>query len=118
MVLKSAPTESILSNLDYEVVMELRRHHASDSDIAQARVMWKTVEDAIFGKGSWNDARRMLGVDAKQPWFEYSLMPKLSVPPPAATALGLRQALSYDPRTTLTSVTFPSVLRPDIRTSC
>ncbi len=109
MILKSAPTESILSNLDYEVVMELRRHRASDSDIARARVMWKTVEDAIFGKGSWSDARRVLGVDAKQPWFEYSLMPELSVPPPAATALGLRRALSYDPRTTLTSVTTPTL---------
>jgi len=109
MILKSAPTESILSNLDYEVVMELRRHDASDADVAQALAMWHTVENAIYGKGSWNDARGVLAADEKRPWFEYSLMPKLGLPPPAATVAGLRNAFGYDPRTTLMSDTTPTL---------
>jgi len=109
MILKSAPTESVLSNIDYEVVMELRRHDASDSDIARALAMWHSVEAAIFGRASWGEAGRMLSEDAKRPWFEYSLMPKLSVPPPPATVLGLRRAFSYDPSSTLTSVTTPTL---------
>lgn len=109
MILKSAPTESVLSNIDCEVVMELRQHDASNSDIAQALAMWHSVEAAIFGKASWGQAGRTLSEDAKRSWFEYSLMPKLGVPPPAATVLGLRRAFSYDPTSTLTSVTSPTL---------
>ncbi|HVR47958.1 MAG TPA: alpha/beta fold hydrolase [Candidatus Binatia bacterium] len=109
MILKSAPTESILSNIDYEVTMELRRHSASGSDIARALEMWHTVENAIYEKVSWNDARRVLGVDQKRPWFQYSLMPKLGVPPPAATVSGLREAFGYDPRATLMRVITPTL---------
>lgn len=109
MILKSAPAESVLSNIDYEVVTALRRHDANDSAIAQALAMWHTVEGAIYGKVSWNDARGVLAADRKQPWFQYSLMPKLGVPPPAATDAGLRRAFDYDPRATLTRVTTPTL---------
>lgn len=109
MILKSAPTESILSNIDYEATMELREHHASDADIARALEMWHTVEGAIYGRVSWDDARHVLRSDETQPWFQYSLMPKLGVPPPPATVSGLRNAFGYDPRPTLTRVTAPTL---------
>jgi pimeloyl-ACP methyl ester carboxylesterase len=109
MILKSAPTESVLSNLNYEAEMEMRRFHASDSTIAQALEMWHTFEQALYGEASWSAARREISVAEKQPWFQHSLMPKLSVPPPQATADGLRRAFGYDPHATLTGVTTPTL---------
>ncbi len=109
LILKSAPAESILSNIDYEATMELREHNASDADIVRALEMWHTVEGAIYGQASWNDARRVLHTDETLPWFQYSLMPKLGVPPPPATISGLRKAFGYDPRATLTRVTTPTL---------
>lgn len=109
MILKSAPTESILSNIDYEVTTELRRHHIGDPQIARALGMWHTVEGAIYGRVAWSDANRALNEAKRQSWFQYSLMPKLGVPPPAATVAGLRRAFSYDPSVTLMSVTTPTL---------
>jgi hypothetical protein len=109
MILKSAPTESVLSNLHYEVVQEMRRHHASTAEIGHALEMWRAVEQALFGKTSWTDARHALTLAQRQSWYKYSLMPKLDVPPTPAVADGLRHYLDYDPSTTLTSVTAPTL---------
>jgi uncharacterized protein len=109
MILKSAPTESVLSNLHYEVVQEMRRHHAGDPDIRQALVMWRTVEQALLGKTSWSAARRILTDARTKWWYKYSLMPQLQTPPAAELANGLRHYLSYDPSTTLTRVSTPTL---------
>jgi uncharacterized protein len=109
LILKSAPTESVMSNVDYEVVMEMRSHHASDREIAQALEMWHTVERALYGKTPWSQAKRAINAAEQQPWFRYSLMPKLPVPPPPATAKGLRNYIGYDPSITLTSITTPTL---------
>lgn len=109
LILKSAPTESVISNVDYEVVMEMKNHRASDREIAQALEMWHTFERALYGRTPWSQAERQLDAARKQQWFQYSLMPKLPVPPPPATARGLRDYIGYDPSVTLTSITTPAL---------
>jgi uncharacterized protein len=109
MILKSAPAESVLSNVHYEAVQELRRHGASAAEIQQALAMWHTVEQALFGKVSWDDARRVLTAARAKPWYKYSLMPKLGVPPAPAVAQGLRRYLNYDPAPTLRKVATPTL---------
>jgi pimeloyl-ACP methyl ester carboxylesterase len=109
MILKSAPTESVLSNLHYEVVQEMRRHHAGTTDIAHALQMWRNVENALFGKTSWTNAQHTLTVAQREWWYKYSLMPKLDIPPAPAVASGLRRYLSFDPAATLTHVTTPTL---------
>jgi len=109
MILKSAATESVLSNLHYEVVQEMRGHHASSAEIGQALEMWRTVEQALFGKLSWTVARRALALAREKSWYKYSLMPKLDMPPAPGVADGLRRYLSYDPSATLAKVTTPTL---------
>lgn len=109
MLLKSAPTESLLSNIHFEVQAEMRYHGASDAQIAQALAMWNAAEGALYGTMSWSKAIRVLNADEKQPWFQYSLMLNLSTPPPQALANGLRRAITYDPYVTLTSTTTPTL---------
>jgi uncharacterized protein len=109
MLLKSAPTESLLSNIHFEVQAEMRYHGASDAQIAQALVMWHATEGALYGTTSWSDALRVLKADEKQPWFQHSLMMNLSTPPPQALAVGLRRAITYDPYATLTHTTTPTL---------
>lgn len=109
MILKGAPTESVLSNLHYEVVQEMRGHQASNSDIGQALQMFHAVEQALFGKTSWTAARRALTAAQRKWWFKYSLMPRLDIPPSPAVALGLRRYLSFDPTATLNYVTTPTL---------
>jgi pimeloyl-ACP methyl ester carboxylesterase len=109
MILKSAPTESLLSNIHYEVVMEMKRGHASRADIAQALKMWHTVEGALYGTTPWSEAIPEVRAAEQQPWFDHSLMLKLTAPPSPAMAEGLRRAITYDPKTTLTSITTPAL---------
>jgi uncharacterized protein len=109
MILKSAPSESVLSNLHYEVIQELRRHHVGTAEIQRALNMWHTVEQALFGKAPWSDAHHVLTIAQRQSWYKYSLMPKLAIPPPPAVARGLRRYLDYDPSATLKSVTTPTL---------
>ncbi len=109
MILKSAPAESVLSNLHYEVVQEMRRHHASAAETGLALEMWHSVELALFGKTSWSEARHALTAAQRQSWYKYSLMPQLDIPPKPAVADGLRNYLDFDPSTTLTNVTTPTL---------
>lgn len=109
MLLKSAPTESLLSNIHYEVTTSMQRHRATDAEIAQALQMWQVTEDALYGKVPWNNAIRAIKAAEKQPWFDYSLMLKMDAPPSPAMAAGLRRAITYDPYVTLTSVTVPTL---------
>lgn len=109
MILISAPTESVLTNVHYEVVQEMRRHGASTAEIGQALKVWRAVEQALYGKTSWGDARRTLAVAKQKSWYTYSLMPKLDVPPSPAVADGLRRYLGYDPSPTLMKVGTPTL---------
>ena len=105
MILKSAPTESLAQNIDYEVEQTMRRHNAEDAS-PQAIALWHTFESSLDGSVSWSDTKRLYDIDAKQPWFQYSLMPDLgiSIPPPPSKIAGLRRLVTFDPTLTLLRV--------------
>lgn len=105
MILRSAPTESLAQNIDYEVEQTMRRHHVEDAS-AQAVALWHAFEQALDGKVSWSDTKQLYDLDSKQPWFQYSLMPELniSIPPPPSKIEGLRRFVTFDPTDTLLRV--------------
>lgn len=105
MILKSAPTESLAQNIDYEVEQSMRRHHVEDES-AQAIALWHAFEQALDGTVPWSNTKRLYDLDSKQPWFRYSLMPDLgiSIPPPPSKVAGLRRFVTFDPTKTLLSV--------------
>lgn len=98
MILKSAPTESLAQNIDYEVVQQMRRHGVEAAS-PQALALWHAFERALDGSVSWDYTKRLYDVDAKQTWFKYSLMPQLgiSIPPPPSMIAGLRRFVTFDP---------------------
>ncbi|HEY6485750.1 MAG TPA: alpha/beta hydrolase [Candidatus Cybelea sp.] len=105
MILKSAPTESLARNIDYEVEQVMRQHNV-EADLPQAIGLWHAFEQALDGMVSWNEAKRRYDAGAKQAWFKYSLMPDLgiSIPPPASMIPGLRRLVTFDPTSTLLRV--------------
>jgi uncharacterized protein len=105
MILKSAPTQSLAQNIDYEVEQMMRRHKVEPA-APQALTLWHTFERALEGTVSWSEVKRLYDLDAKQPWFEYSLLPELgiSIPPAPEKIDGLRRFVSFDPTQTLLSV--------------
>jgi len=105
MILKSAPTESLAQNIDYEVEQVMRRHNAQDAS-PQAIALWHAFEGSLDGTVSWSYTKRLYDIDSKQPWFQYSLMPDLgiSIPPPPSKIAGLRRLVTFDPTETLLSV--------------
>ncbi|HEY1656244.1 MAG TPA: alpha/beta hydrolase [Candidatus Tumulicola sp.] len=111
MILKSAPAESLPSNIDYEVTQEMRRHGATAAATQQALTLWHSVERALDGETAWSSVRERYEADAKRAWFQYSLLPDLGLtfPPPPPLAAGLKRLVSYDPTETLTKVTVPTL---------
>jgi pimeloyl-ACP methyl ester carboxylesterase len=105
MILKSAPTESLAQNIDYEVEQQLRRHNAEAAS-PQATALWHAFERSLAGTVAWNDTKSLYDFDAKQPWFKYSLMPDLglSIPPPPSMIAGLRRFVTFDPTPALLRV--------------
>jgi pimeloyl-ACP methyl ester carboxylesterase len=105
MILKSAPTESLGENIDYEVEQVMRRHNA-EADLPEAIALWHSFEQALHGTVSWNETKSLYDAGAKQPWFKYSLMPDLgiSIPPPPSMIAGLRRFVTFDPTSTLLRV--------------
>jgi pimeloyl-ACP methyl ester carboxylesterase len=110
MILQSSPTESLLSNIDYEVEQQMLRH-AVGAYIPKALAVWHVVEKAIHGEVSWAVARQAYDSAAQQSWFKYSLMPQLglSLPPPPSVVAGLRRAINFDPTNVLLHVTVPTL---------
>ena len=105
MILKSAPTESLVQNIDYEVEQSMRRHQVGDA-APQATELWHAFERALDGADSWGHTKELYDLDAKQSWFQYSLMPDLNItiPPPPAKIEGLRRFVTFDPTDTLLHV--------------
>ena len=105
MILKSAPTQSLVENIDYEVEQVMRRNHVEEA-APQALALWHAFERALDGTESWSDTKRLYDLDAQQPWFRYSLLPELgiSIPPPPAKIAGLRRFVTFDPTQTLLKV--------------
>ncbi|HLY03577.1 MAG TPA: alpha/beta hydrolase [Candidatus Cybelea sp.] len=111
MILKSAPTESLAQNIDYEVEQRMRRHDV-ESASPQALALWHAFEGALAGTVSWSYTKRLYDLDAKQPWFQYSLMPDLgvSIPPPPSMIVGLRRFVSFDPTRALLGLSSTPIL--------
>jgi uncharacterized protein len=105
MILKSAPTESLAQNIDYEVEQMMRRHDAQAAS-PQAIALWHAFERSLNGTVSWSYTKHLYDIDSKQPWFQYSLMPDLgiSIPPPPSKIAGLRRLVTFDPTETLRNV--------------
>lgn len=105
MLLKSAATESLTQNLDYEAEQQMRRHNVEAAS-PQAVALWHAFEQSLDGTVAWSYTKRLYDLDAKRPWFKYSLMPDLgiSVPPPPSMIAGLRRFITFDPTRTLLSV--------------
>jgi uncharacterized protein len=110
MILKSAPTESLTQNIDYEVEEQMRRHDVGAAS-PQAVALWHAFEHALDGTVSWSYAKRLYDVDAKQAWFKYSLMSDLgiSIPPPHSMIAGLRRLVTFEPTQTLLRVSSPTL---------
>jgi uncharacterized protein len=104
MILKSAPTESLLQNIDYEVDQSMRRYGESDA-IPQALALWHAFESSLNGKQPWSETKRLYDLDVAQSWFRHSLMPDLgiAIPPPPSKIPGLRRFVTCDPVPTLLS---------------
>lgn len=109
MILKSAPAESLKSNIDYEVVHMMRHHGQSEAATRHALALWHSVEAAMDGTQSWNSVKPVYDTATAQPWFAYSLMPKMAFPPAVSLQDGFRRAFSYDPTRTLQSVRVPTL---------
>jgi len=105
MILKSAPTESLARNIDYEVEQTMRRHNVEDA-APHAIALWHAFEQALDGTVSWSYTKGLYDLYAKQTWFQYSLMPDLgiSIPPPSSKIEGLRRFVTFDPTDTLLRV--------------
>lgn len=110
MILKSAPTETLASNIDYEVEQIMNGHGAGAAS-PDAVALWHAFERGLEGTASWTDVERRYDADKKQSWFKYSLMPELGIPipPPAAMVAGLRRLVSFDPTGILQRVTTPTL---------
>jgi len=105
MILRSAPTQSLAQNIDYEVEQMMRRHDAQDA-LPQALALWHAFEGSLHGSVSWDYTKRLYDIAENQPWFQYSLLPDLgiSIPPPPSKVAGLRRLITFDPTPTLLSV--------------
>jgi hypothetical protein len=109
MILKSAPAESILSNIDYEAVQEMHRHNMNARDTQRALAAWHSLEGALKGTQTWSAVQRAYASAKSDGWFAYSLLPDLRLPPDAAAQAGLRRFISYDPAQTLQRVLTPTL---------
>lgn len=109
MILKSAPAESLLSNIDFEVVQVMQHHRMDAKKTQRALVAWHAFEAALAGRGSWSDVQLAYANAKKQAWFEYSLLLDIPLPPSAAMKAGLLNFITYDPAATLQRVVTPTL---------
>jgi hypothetical protein len=113
MILKSAPAESIASNVYYSVVQHMHEKHYDAAAISAALATWHTVIDALSGTASWNTVRAAYSAASAKPWFADSYIPvllNLKLPPTATEVAGLQELLLYDPVTTLQKVKTPTLV--------
>ena len=114
MILKSGPPESIEANIYYTLTQQLRHENYDAQSIASATETWRSILDALSGKGSWDAAHTLYSTASSKPWFQDSYLPifyppNLGFPPPAAAAAGMQRELLYDPTETLEKVRTPTL---------
>lgn len=114
MILKSGPPESIEANVYYTLAQALQHEKYDAQAIASAGDTWRSILDALSGKGSWDAARTLYSAASSKPWFKDSYLPyfyppNLGFPPPAAAAAGMKRELLYDPTETLEKLRTPTL---------
>jgi pimeloyl-ACP methyl ester carboxylesterase len=111
MILKSAPAESIESNVSYEVQAVLREHHRfSERQIASAMEFETTMFTALRTRSHWTQAQAALTQAKSEPWFQFMRIPPgLTMPPPPPMLAALRASLEFDPASTLQHVHVPTL---------
>jgi hypothetical protein len=115
MLLKSAPAESIETNIYYTVEQNLRRKPYDADAIASATNTWRAVIRALSGTGSWDSAREQYQAARTKPWFEatylpFFIPPDSPIPPAPETADAWRRYLLFDPTETLSKVRTPTLI--------
>ncbi len=110
MILESAPTETLAQNIDYEVEQQMLRHGVGAA-VPQALALWHAFERALDGNVPWDQVKELYDRDARQPWFNFSLMPDLGIriPPPPNMIAGLRRLVTFAPTGTLLKVSTPTL---------
>lgn len=111
MILKSAPSESIISNVLYEIEQSLREHgQFTSAQIAAAMSFERTVLDSLQSNSNWGDAASALASAKQEPWFSYMRIPPgISVPPSPPMLAALQASLIFDPIQTLEQVRVPTL---------
>jgi pimeloyl-ACP methyl ester carboxylesterase len=114
MILKSAPPESIETNIYYTLAQQLRHKNYDAQVIASATETWRSLLGALSGRGSWDTARTLYETASTKPWFKDSYLPyfyssELGFPPAAAAAAGMQRELLYDPTETLEKLRTPTL---------
>lgn len=111
MILKSAPSESIASNILYEVQQSLREPGTfSPAQIAAALTFEGVMLQAVRQDAGWPVAAAALSSARREPWFPYMRIPPgLPIPPPAPMLAALQASLVYDPSATLAQVRVPTL---------
>lgn len=110
MILKSAPAESLETNIMYEVTQRMHQHGFGAAANAEALNAWKTLIDAINGRVSSAAAEKVYSTALSKPWLGAAFIPPhLHFPLAPPVAAGLRRAVSYDPLPTLNKVKTPTL---------
>ncbi len=111
MILKSAPSESIASNVLYEIEQSLREPGTfTAAQIAAAMAFERVMLQSIRTNTGWLAADSALTAAKREPWFPYMRIPPgLSIPPPRPLLAALQASLIYDPRSALVQVRVPTL---------
>jgi pimeloyl-ACP methyl ester carboxylesterase len=114
MLLKSAPPESVETNVCYSVMQNMQHKKYDAPSMASATEVWRALIGALTGKVSWDAAQTLYMAASTKPWFTDSYLPyfypqDLGFPPPAAAADARRRELVYDPTETLRKLGTPTL---------
>lgn len=114
MILKSAPPESIETNIYYTLAQQMRHKNYDAPSIATATETWRALLGALSGRVSWDTARTLYETASTKVWFKDSYLPyfyppELGFPPAAAVAAGMQRELFFDPTETLQKLHTPTL---------
>ena len=111
IILKSAPAESIESNVAYEVEQALREHGTfNEQQIAAAMKFEQTMFASLRTNSNWPQAQAAVDAAQHEPWYPLMRMPPgMTFPPPAPLLNALQASLEYDPTAVLEKVHVPTL---------
>ena len=111
VILKSAPSETIVDNVLYEVEADLREGgRFSSKQVSDAMAFERTMFQALETNSNWNVAARALKAAKAQPWFsDMRIPPGMTTPPAPPMLAALRASLVYDPTATLEQLRTPTL---------